>query len=78
MQTKKTKTINELEILVLEAARYFHGCAGIKSVAIAPNEHLGWIVTGWERGEVSIADSTRAVAVAQIDLQQKYDLLKDK
>jgi hypothetical protein len=45
-------------------------------VEILSNENAGWIVSAWDRGTASAADSTRAVALAQIDLQEKYELLK--
>jgi hypothetical protein len=72
---KERKTAKELEDLALEIARRMRGCAGMASVTVEPNEHLGWIIRAWDRGTASVADATRAVAVTQIDLQRKYDLL---
>jgi hypothetical protein len=77
MTQKERKTAKELEDLALEIARRMQGCAGIASVTVSPNEYLGWIIRAWERGTARAADATVAVAVTQIDLQRKYDLLED-
>jgi hypothetical protein len=60
----------EIETLVLEIVSRMQGCAGLKSVTIVPNENVGWIVSAWDRGTASPADSTRAIALAQIDLRK--------
>jgi hypothetical protein len=74
MDARKEKTAAELQILALEIVRRMQGCSGFGSVTVVPNENLGWIIDSWDRGTAKAADSTRAVAVTQIDLQAKYQL----
>jgi hypothetical protein len=74
MDTRKEKTAAELQILALEVIRRMQGCSGFGSVTVVPNENLGWIIDSWDGGTANAADSTRAVAVTQIDLQAKYRL----
>jgi hypothetical protein len=74
METREQKTTAELESLAIEVIRRLQGCSGFGSLTIVPNEHLGWIIDSWDGGTANPADSTRAVAVTQIDLQAKYSL----
>jgi hypothetical protein len=77
METRKKKTASELERLATEIIRRMQGCSGFGSVKVVPSEDLGWIIDSWEQGGANAADSTRAVAVTQIDLQAKYRLQRE-
>jgi hypothetical protein len=77
MEARKRRPAAELQILALGIVRRMQGYSGFGSVTVVPNENLGWITYSWDGGTANAADSTRAVAVTQIDLQAKDRLKGD-